>query len=183
MENRSAGFLPRLGAFALDFIPILGYILITLVIGITIVTGTFKGQSTGAYSNPVLFDAIAFVTVVLPVILYFGIQESSVKRATWGKRRMGLIVVTQNGGRVSFGRALLRSAIKFLPWQMAHTCIFNIPGWPFAVQDFPAWVMTGFIVMYVIVAIYLLSLLIKPYRTPYDWIAGTVVAGFRDRVT
>lgn len=175
MDCRYAGFLPRLGAFALDLIPILGYILVVLAVGLAITLGLFKGQATGRLAHPVLFDFIAFLTVILPATLYFAIQESSPKKATWGKRRLGLQVITQKGGRLDFGQALLRSAIKLLPWQIAHTCLFHIPGWPFAVQSFPVWVMTGFIVLYLIVAVYLLFLLIKPHRTPYDWIAGTVV--------
>jgi uncharacterized RDD family membrane protein YckC len=174
MENRPAGFLPRLGAFALDLIPVLVYAILLLAIFASITLGIFHLQPDQG-AHPVLFDAVAFVTIVLPVILYFAIQESSPRQATWGKRCLGLRVIAKDGSRLSFVQALLRSGVKFLPWQIAHTCLFHIHGWPFAVQSFPNWVMTGFIVMYVIVAVYLLTLLVKPHRTPYDWIAGSVV--------
>ncbi len=173
--RRPAGFLPRLGAFALDLLPILGYILLYAAVGLALYLGPFKPGPGRASADPAVFDALAFLTVILPVILYFASQEASTRMASWGKRRLGLQVLTRNGGRLGFGRSLLRSAFKFLPWQMAHTALFHIPGWPLAVQTVPTWVMAVFIVMYALLAFYLLTLLIDPHRTPYDWIAGTVV--------
>ena len=38
-------------------------------------------------------DVIAFFTLVLPTILYFTLQESSARQATWGKRKIGIRVV------------------------------------------------------------------------------------------
>ena len=38
-------------------------------------------------------DLMAFITLVLPVILYFTLQESSPKQSTW-KRKAGIRVVT-----------------------------------------------------------------------------------------
>jgi uncharacterized RDD family membrane protein YckC len=46
--------------------------------------------------------------------LYCAFSESSPRRATIGKRIMGLQVVTANGGRVSFGQATIRHFMKFL---------------------------------------------------------------------
>jgi uncharacterized RDD family membrane protein YckC len=171
-----AGFFSRLGAFALDLIPILGYIFAVLVVSLAVTSALIKGQPTGNPLNPVLFDSLAFATVILPVILYFALEESSPKKASWGKRRLELQVVSQSGGRLSLIQALLRSAIKLLPWQIAHTCLFHIPGWPWNPQTPPAWVIGGFITLYAILAVYFISLLIKPkHRTPYDWLAGSVV--------
>jgi uncharacterized RDD family membrane protein YckC len=175
MKQQSIGFLPRLGAFALDLIPIFGYILILFVVGFGLSLGPLKGGANSLSDHPILFDLIVFSITILPVTLYFAVQESSQKMASWGKRRLGLQVVTRPGGRLSFGRALLRSAIKFLPWQMAHTCLFHIPGWPFAVQSIPAGVMAGFLTLYALLAVYFLTLLLKPHRTFYDLIAGTYV--------
>lgn len=175
MRQYSVGFLPRLGAFALDLIPILGYIIILFLVGLGLSLGPLKGNANNLSDRPILYDFIAFITTILPVVFYFALQESSPKMASWGKRRLGLQVVTQTGDRLSFGRALLRSAIKFLPWQLAHTCLFHIAGWPFAVQSVPAWVMTGFITLYIILAAYFLTLLLKPHRTLYDLVAGSYV--------
>ena len=46
--------------------------------------------------------------------LYSAFAESSPRRATLGKRLLGLQVVTADGGRVSFGQATVRHLMKFL---------------------------------------------------------------------
>jgi hypothetical protein len=80
------------------------------------------------------------------------------------------------GKRLSRPRALLRSALRLLPWQIAHTSIYHIPGWPLAPEEPSLMVMAGFVLIYVLVGSYLLSaLLSKRHRTPYDWAAGSVV--------
>jgi uncharacterized RDD family membrane protein YckC len=87
-----------------------------------------------------------------------------------------LRVITKDGSRLSFVQALLRSVVKFLPWQIAHTCLFHIPGWPFAVQGFPTWVMAGFVILYVLLFVYLITLTFTPKRQAlYDWLAGSYV--------
>lgn len=57
--------------------------------------------------------------------LYFALSEASAREATLGKRRLGLRVVTVDGERLSLGRSLLRSAVKFLPWELAHAAIWQ----------------------------------------------------------
>lgn len=117
------------------------------------------------------FGLLSFFIRALPVILYFTLQESSPRRATWGKRRANIKVVAADGGRVGFWRALLRSALKFLPWQLAHACVIHLflggAGDIYQIGAFAAeaWAL-----------VYLASLwLNKKRQTPYDWVAGTVV--------
>ena len=175
MDYMPAGLSRRLGAFALDMVPILGYILLLLAIFAGIPIGIFHIPLT-LKLNPILSDTVAFATIVLPVILYFAIQESSPRQTTWGKRRMGLWVITKDGKRLRFFRSLIRSIVKFLPWQIAHTCIFHIPGWPFDVQGFPTWVMAGFIIVYTLIIIYLITITFTPnHQSVYDFIAGSFV--------
>lgn len=126
--------------------------------------------------SPERMDLLAFVTAVLPVILYFTLQESSVGGATWGKRRMGLRVVHMSGERLSRVRALVRSIVKFLPWQIAHTCLFHIPGWPMEPQEPPVWVIAGLTLVWVAIGLYIVTQAVGPTRrTPYDWISGSRV--------
>jgi uncharacterized RDD family membrane protein YckC len=58
--------------------------------------------------------------MTLPVILYFGIMESSKWGASLGKRIVGLRVCTDLGGRLSLRRAIIRNGIKFAPWEIGH---------------------------------------------------------------
>ena len=66
--------------------------------------------------------------------------------------------------------------MEFLPWQIAHTCLFHIPGWPLAPGAPPAWVIAGFGLVWLLVISYLATLgLSKSHRTPYDRLAGSKV--------
>lgn len=71
--------------------------------------------------NPWTAQAIGFLTMTVPVTLYFAFFESSALRASLGKRVLGLIVSSETGERLSLRPALLRNAIKFAPWECGHT--------------------------------------------------------------
>jgi uncharacterized RDD family membrane protein YckC len=136
----------------------------------------YIGRPLRLPDDPLLGDLIAFLTLVLPVILYFTLQESSSRTATWGKRQFGLLVVNENGERLTFGRAFIRSFLKFLPWQIAHTSLFHWEGWPFAPAEPTVMVLVGFGLAYLLVGIYIVSAQVsKKHRTPYDWAAGSFV--------
>ena len=126
--------------------------------------------------NPLVCDLIAFLILVLPVILYFTLQDSSPNQATWGKRKTGLLVVTGGGERLTFGRAFIRSFLKFLPWQIAHTFLFHWQGWPLTPAEPTLLVLVGFALVYLLVAVYIVSALIsKKHRTLYDWAVSSYV--------
>jgi uncharacterized RDD family membrane protein YckC len=71
--------------------------------------------------------------------LYNAFEESSPRRATIGKRIMGLQVVTAAGGKISFGQATVRHFMKFLSlftagvgfmmagWTKRHQALHDIP--------------------------------------------------------
>ena len=176
-EVQYAGFAKRLKAFAFDYIPICGYILLLAAVTMAVIKiAELMGLSFRWPENPILADLMAFGTLVLPVILYFTVQESSPIRATWGKRKAGIRVVNANGRTLTGIQAFVRSLVKLLPWQIGHTCLFHIPGWPLAVTTIPAGVIVGFIFLYVLVGIYIVCALIsKKHRTPYDWASGSYV--------
>jgi len=174
-----AGLGKRLKAFALDYLIVLAYILVLATVNYGLIpAGGALDRFSPFFASPIGRDTIAFLTLILPVILYFALQESSSRGATWGKRKAGIQVVSLVGARLTFGRALVRSALKFLPWQIAHTSIYHIPGLPFAPEQPSPMVMAGFVLTYVLVGLYILSaLLTKRHRTPYDWAAGSWVTG------
>ena len=172
-----AGFPKRLAAFALDYLVIMGYVIIltSITLGLTSATGFFR-QTIAALANPFVADLLTFLTLVLPVILYFTFQESSSGQATWGKRKVGIKVVNSAGERLSRKQAFVRSLIKFLPWQLAHTSIYHIKGWPFVAENLTPEVMMGLILAQVLVVVYIILLVVdKAHRTPYDWISGASV--------
>jgi len=176
-SHQYAGFFRRLKAFACDYLIICGYlILLTGVTMVVIRVGSLLGIPLHWPENPVLADLMAFLTLVLPVILYFTFQESSSKRSTWGKRKAGIRVVNADGNTLTRGQAFIRSLVKVIPWQIAHTCLVHVPGWPMAITTVPPAIITGFVLVYILAGIYVASALIsKKHRTPYDWASGSYV--------
>ena len=169
-----APFRRRLAAFGLDYLVIAAWLIMLSAITFTIMRGTDPEAWASFFASPVRTDVIAFLFSVLPVMLYFTASETSSMQASWGKRKMGLRVVDVHGDRVTFGRGLSRAALTFLPWQMAHTALFNIPGWPMAPADPPTWVIALLSAMWILVLGYLGSGL-HSGTTLYDRLSGTCV--------
>jgi uncharacterized RDD family membrane protein YckC len=170
----------RLAAFLLDYLVILGYLL--ALYGISLGVRSVSGIELAGRPNPLVMDLIAFSLAVLPTLLYFALQESGGAQATWGKRKVSIRVVTLNGEKLSPGQALVRSTLKLVPWQLAHTSLFHIPGWPISPEAPGPLVIVGLVTAQVLVLAYILSLLLAPmHRTPYDWASGAIVIASENR--
>ena len=164
----------RVAAFGFDYLVIAAYVVVLTLVSVSLQSAL--GRPQPGQHSPWLFDVLAFATLVLPVALYFTLCEASRQQATWGKRRMGLVVMTERGERLSVARSALRSAAKFLPWQVAHTALFHIPGWPAAVETVPPLAVIGLGLSSTVAVVYLVSLVAsRSRRTPYDLLAGTRV--------
>ena len=61
--------------------------------------------------NPVTGEQIAFITLTLPVILYFTLFENGKHAGTIGKRKFGLHVVSNRLTIASPGQLLIRNCI------------------------------------------------------------------------
>jgi len=77
----------------------------------------------------------AFGELITPVIsvyivawLYFVLSDYSAAGATVGKRLLRLRVATDGHGAVSLPRALARTALKLLPWELAHIFWLALEG-------------------------------------------------------
>ena len=166
----------RVVAFLFDYLLVLAYLGVLAAIGTAVTLGPWGDGWSRLLSSPVRMDLLAFVTTVFPVATYFAWSERSLRRASWGKHRMGLRVVTLDGGRISTGQAAIRAAAKFTPWQMAHTALLHIPGFPVAPQTPPVWTIWTLGGMWILVAVYLLGLTrVGGRRTLYDRLSGTRV--------
>ncbi|SDJ58398.1 RDD family protein [Salimicrobium halophilum] len=120
MKNAGAG--RRILAFGFDYLLILLY-------GIGVVGSVavlFREPFTSLFTHsPLVAQASGFVVITLPVFLYFSISEGSRHQGTWGKRRLRLLVTDNTGEKLTLGKALLRSGLKFLPWELAHFFIWH----------------------------------------------------------
>lgn len=123
--------------------------------------------------NGFLFWLYVFLTVSIPCWLYYSLLESSARRATFGMRLFGLQVADSDGGRVGFGRALLRTVIKLLPFEINHLVMFlPTPIW----SDPNSGFRVGFVVVNALMILYLATIFLTERRqSVHDLVAGTIV--------
>ena len=116
---------PRLLAFGLDYVVIVGYLVVLTGVSIGALASGLRAAYSAAWSTAWSAELMGFFLLTLPVVLYFAILESTTGGATLGKRALRLRVSPLDRTQLSFGRSLLRSALKFLPWELAHLTIWH----------------------------------------------------------
>ena len=167
--------LRRIAAWLLDYVIVAAYLVLLTAISLGLRVSPVHAGFTNAMSQPVTAELLGFVLLTLPVVLYFALLEASPLRSTLGKRALRLAVVDANGGRLSMRRALLREAVRFLPWELSHALLWRVALSPDR-GSISFWVTAGFGVVYALVLLYLATLLIgSQHRTVYDRLAGSIV--------
>lgn len=176
-----AGLKKRIAAFGIDYLPIAGYLAALAGVAAVLRLTPLRNWLGRVYSNPYTAQPVTALALDLPVMAYFAIFEASPWEATPGKRRLGLRVVTTDGGRASLPQAAARIALKFLPWEIAHTSLWHTPGWPRHARPTAANYV-GYALVYVLGAVYIITLLTSDTRqTLYDRLTHTrVVLAPRD---
>ena len=165
-------------AFALDYIIILFYLAVLTLLFLVFnspfwVNHLFFSITHWLFANHIRAQLTGFLLITLPVTLYFALSESSAQQATWGKKRMGVIVTDPNGERINFWRSLARTFLKFIPWELSHTLIWRIN---FSPQAGSTLINYGFTLVYLLVGTNIASLLItEKHQTLYDLLANTYV--------
>lgn len=155
----------RLLAAVFDFPIIVGWLVLSGAMG-----GVLRLLDLG-FETAAAWDVYAFATVVLPVILTFALMEASPSHATPGKRRLGLEVVDRDGARLTRGRSFARSAVKFAPWQMAHTAVFQLLSGNTAV----GYAVLAAIAQVLAVASIITMGIDARHRSFHDFLAGTQI--------
>lgn len=127
---------------------------------------------------PVAENAVATLVLVVPITIALAVLESGPRQATPGKRARRLVVQdARTGNALPFRRALLRNALKVaLPWIVAHAAVYALVDASSSAGAVPPGVQAATAVSYLLPTVWLVALLIGSGRTPYDRIAGTIVA-------
>jgi uncharacterized RDD family membrane protein YckC len=170
----------RIKAFAWDYLLIAGYLLLAVGLGVCMNLALPQVTQT-LFAKRVSGQVISFTLVTLPITLCFALLESSSWMATWGKRKVGLQVIRADGNRLSFPRSLGRTLLKFIPWELSHTLIwqlrFSTPAWE-------PWINAGFVLVWLLIAANIISLwLSKQNQTLYDLVADSYVVDVRGAET
>lgn len=165
----------RIAAWGLDYFVIAAYLVVITAVTLGLRATALRSALDGAMSRAASAELLGFLMLTLPVVLYFSIFESSPWQATLGKRALGLIVVGRSRGRLPFGRALVREAVRFLPWELSHALLWRVA---FAADhnSLAPSTTAGFAAVYLLVLAYLVTLFVgSQHRTIYDRIAGSYV--------
>lgn len=174
MENLTesyAGFWLRAKAFAFDYLIISVYLIFVVLLFLAL--NSIFPISSVLFDSRVSAQVSAFLIVTLPITLYYAFGESSAAQATWGKQRIGLRVADSKGNRVTFWISLTRNLLKFIPWELSHTLIWNIY---FTEGSFPTYINYTFALVYLLIGLNIAILVMtKTKQSLYDLLAGTVV--------
>ncbi len=172
VERNFAGLLGRLKAFAFDYIVIAVYLI--LLVGLSLLLRAMVPSFLGKlFGREYSAELAGFISVTLPVSLYFVLSEASFRQATWGKRRVRLKVVrTKDGKPLGLARSFARTALKFVPWEMSHAGMWYIKfhpesSWPFIVGMTVVFLLVGLNAAFIALS--------RSHQALYDVLAGTAV--------
>lgn len=158
----------RIIAYIVDYLVIMCYAIILFLVTYTIHA---VNNSPLEPQDPITGNIISFLTLTLPVFLYFYFYEIGSERGTLGKQLQSIYV--ENNTRKNI---FVRVFFKIIPWEIAHFGIhwsvhystnnIEIPMWNLIVSVFPN----------IIVIAYFISIVVtKGKSSLYDRIACTSV--------
>nr|WP_245402415.1 RDD family protein [Psychrobacillus psychrodurans] len=160
----------RFKAFMLDYLLIFAYLVVLAIFNILI----FPSVQSLFNGSLVLAQFTGFLMVTLPVSLYFIISDSVIGRQTFGKRRMGIKVVNERNETLPILDAILRTILKFLPWELSHYLVYRLVYLGDGEVPLNYYIVGG--IIYALMFAYILTALFtKRKRSLYDIVVKTQV--------
>jgi uncharacterized RDD family membrane protein YckC len=163
----------RLAAGGVDYGTLAAYL---VVLGLVGALGRAAGLLPSHITTPggrILAQLVVLTVLTLPVTLWFAFWEAAPRAATPGKRLLGLRVSRPDDGGLSWSGSLLRSAVKIaVPWELAHTGVWNALVWPS--REAPVNVVL-FTVANGVLLLNVMMLFVGARRPLYDRLADTIV--------
>ncbi len=156
-------FFRRVAAYIIDILLLFGILFplgwaVVLLVGFSPTTGVQIWQAT-------------LINFSLPSWLYFIFSDSLLGGQTLGKRLLKIKVVGPFSLSLGVPRAILRTAVKLLPWELAH-----IGGFALGSNPRVQWVCIG--LSNLLIVVYLIAMVASHSRfSIHDWIAHTEVIG------
>ena len=169
----------RLAALLLDYLVVLTWMVVLAVMSLAVNLTMGDYPDVLGALGPFGAQAFFFSLLTLPVGLYLYLCESGPAQATWGKRRMGLVVRSVDGARPGRGQVAIRTVVKLLPWEIAHALIwqmqavFHRSGYT---AEIPIWIFVALGAVDVAVLAYLGTSLLGRRCGPHDRASRTLVA-------
>ena len=176
MDYPDAGVKSRFTGALFDYIIIFIYMVFLTGLFMILQLEPLSFIPRTLFATPISGQISVICMLTIPVILYFSFCESSRFQQTFGKCKADLRVISTDGTKLGFPRALLRSVVKFIPWELAHTCMWRIRAEAPDSCDFSLLVTVGLILVWVLVITYVVSVIVsKKNQSLYDMIAGSLV--------
>lgn len=167
-----AGLWVRTKAFTFDYLVLVAYIAV-MTGAVFLVELLAPNAIAGLFAHRVSAQLTVFLVLTLPVISYFAVLEASGRHASFGKRPWGLEVRSANGQRLGLARSFARTALKFVPWELSHTLIWQLRFDPAGAARLSTW---GFAAVWLVILANALSVALnRRHRSLYDLAAGTEV--------
>jgi len=168
----------RLAALLLDYLVILAWMTVLAVVSLAVYLSIGDYPDVLGAVGPFGAQAVFFTLLTLPVGLYLYLSESGTAQATWGKRRMRLVVRSHDGARPGRGQVAIRTVVKLLPWEISHTLIwqmqavFHRSGYD---AEIPIWIFVGLGAVDIAILVYLGTSLFGRQLGPHDRASRTIV--------
>jgi uncharacterized RDD family membrane protein YckC len=172
-DKAYAGIVRRAGAYLVDYAVMAAAFLILQSFAFLPLRHRLIGSDEWLMAGGFRLEIYTLLTISLPTWLYFALSEQSRWQATIGKRLFRLIVTDLGGDRIGFGRAMLRTVIKLLPWEVSHLTV-NLPT-PMMFDPDPQF-RFGFLIVFALLVLYpALILFTRRHQSLHDLIAKTIV--------
>lgn len=166
----NATFLLRFKAFMIDYLFIFAYLITLVIISVFL----FPSLQTLFNDSIVVAQITSFILVTLPVSLYFIITDSVLVGQSFGKKKIGIHVVNNHSNPPSIQQSILRTIIKFLPWELSHYLIYRIVD--IGEGEMPLYLYGIGGLIYVLMIVYILTAIFtKKRQSLYDMIVNTQV--------
>ena len=129
-------------------------------------------------SGPWAGQLLGFLVLTLPAAGFLFAGEAG-RRATLGKRLLGLTVIAGPGRRPQ-SRILIRTCVKLLPWEVAHGLVWHLRamGWG-APPSTAATMLQVALVVDLVAALACVGVAALGRRPLHDLLAGTRVVNRR----
>ena len=172
-DKSYAGIVRRAGAYLVDCAVMTAAFVIFQTFLFLPLRQRLIGSDEWLMAGGVPLEVYTLLTISLPTWLYFALSEQSSWQATIGKRVLRQNVTDMGGNRIGFGRAMLRTVIKLLPWEVSHLTV-NLPT--SLMYDPEPQFRLGFLVVFALLVLYpALILLTRRRQSLHDLIAKTIV--------
>ncbi|NNF04125.1 MAG: hypothetical protein HKN17_06635 [Rhodothermales bacterium] len=172
MTSEPAGFPRRAAAYLIDVA--LLYVYIFALFAASMILDTLVPFHDLMAESYALRHGVSFMTLTLPLVLYFILMEGSRRQGTFGKSRMKLRVTAVGGSAAPTAALILRNAVKFLPWEVAHTHIHINPEFLATGQTTAFGWIAGVVLPLAAMTVYAGMILVREdRRSLYELASGT----------